>query len=131
MNNNCVLKHNVKGFALIEVLIAAGVLSIILLSIYSGISTSMKVISGARNRTYAVIIARSVLNEFRYDKMRGMDLSEVPADDYPGFTYSRVTVRYENPLTGALPANKTTITVTWKDNTRDKNYTLSYIYPTF
>ena len=121
-------KH--RGFALIEVLIAVTILSIILLSIYSGVSTSLNVMTGARNYTTAMIIARSRLNEFRTAKMRGTDLSMEPVEEYPDFRYNRVTERFEHPLLGSLPAKRTEITVVWRENEREKKYSISYIYPT-
>jgi len=119
-----------SGFALIEILIAVTILSIILLSVYSGVSTSINVISGTRNYTSAMMIARSKLNEFRMARMRGTDLSSEPVDEFPGFNYSRVTERFEHPLLGPLPAKRTEIIVSWRENEKEKKYELSFIYPT-
>ena len=119
-----------NGFALIEVLIAAAVLSVILLSIYSGISTSINVILRAQNHTTATLLAKSKMNEFILDRFRGMDINEQPVEGFENFYFSRETVRYENPLVGPLPANQTTITISWRINNREKNYELVYIYPT-
>ena len=121
---------NYYGFALIEVLIAAAVLSIILLSIYSGISTSANVITRSQRHTTATMLAKSKMNEFILDGFRGMDINEQPIEDFSNFYLSRETVRYENPLAGPLPANKTTITISWKENQRERKYELVYIYPT-
>ncbi|PKL40874.1 MAG: hypothetical protein CVV44_04505 [Spirochaetae bacterium HGW-Spirochaetae-1] len=123
-------KSSRSGFALIEVLIAVTILSIILLSIYSGISTSINVMSGAKNYTRAMIIAKSKMNEFIDSKMRGTDLNHEPVEEYENFFINRVTQRFEHPLLGPLPAKETEITVTWRENDREKEYSISYIYPT-
>ena len=119
-----------RGFALIEVLIAVAILSVILMSLYSGISTSINVISGAKNYTRAMLIAKTKMNEFRSLRMRGTDLNSEPVDEFQGFYYDRITERFEHPMLGPLPAKKTVINVTWKENDRPKKYSISYIYPT-
>ena len=121
---------NLYGFALIEVLIAAAVLSIILLSIYSGIATSVNVITRAQHHTTATMLAKSKMNEFILDRFRGMDVNEEPIENFDRFYFSIETIRYENPFLGPLPANQTTITISWKESNREKKYELIYIYPT-
>ena len=121
---------NSYGFALIEVLIAASVLSIILLSIYSGIATSVNVITRSQHHTTAIMLAKSKMNEFIIDRFRGMDVNEEPIENFENFYFSRETIRYENPFLGPLPANQTTITISWRQNNREKKYDLIYIYPT-
>lgn len=120
---------NKKGFALIEVLIAVSILSIVLLSIFSAVSTTLHVLSGVRNSTRAMFIARSKLNELTMHRMRGTDISREEVKSYPGFTWSRETERYEHPLLGPLGAKKTEITVNWTDNGRERSYSITYIYP--
>lgn len=119
-----------SGFALIEVLIAVAILSIILMSIYSGISTSINIISGAKNFSRAMLIAKSKMNEFRAHRLRGTDLNRETVDEYPDFSFSRVSERFEHPLLGPLPAQKTVITVYWREYNIDKEYSIAYIYPT-
>ncbi len=121
------LKMN-KGFALVEILIAITILSMLLLSIYTSVSASIGVISGTKNYTRAMIIAKSQINEFIVLKMRGADISREAVEEYRGFSFSRETKRYENPLLGPIPAKKTDITVFWEENSKEKKYTLSYIY---
>lgn len=117
-----------SGFVLIEVLIAVTILSVILLSVYSGISSGINVVGNSRNYTRAIIIARSLMNEFRLDKMQGVDLRSASVNNYPDFFYDRVTERYENPMLGPLPVNKTEITVKWKYKGIDNSYRISMIY---
>ena len=117
-----------SGFVLIEVLIAVTILSVILLSVYSGISSGINVVGNSRNYTRAIIIARSLMNEFRLDKMQGVDLRSAPVNNYPDFFYDRVTERYENAMLGPLPVNKTEITVKWKYKGIDNSYHISMIY---
>ena len=64
-----------SGFALVEVLIALAILSIVLMSIFSAVSTTLNVLSGVRSSTRAMIIARSKLNEFIGGRMKGNDIS--------------------------------------------------------
>ncbi len=117
-----------KGFALVEILIAITILSMLLLSIYTSVSASIGVISGTKNYTRAMIIAKSKMNEFILLRMRGSDISRESVKEYEDFTFSRETTRYENELLGPIPAQKTDITVFWKENGREKKYSLSYIY---
>jgi len=117
------------GFALIEILIAITILSILLLGIFSGLSAGIFAISGNKNLTIAMIIARSKLNEFILEKMRGSDVQKEPVDEYPNFYYSKEVKRFEHEIFGPLDANRVEITVLWKDRGRDKKYNLFYIYP--
>lgn len=117
-----------KGFVLIEVLISVTILSVVLLSVYSGISSGLNIVGNSRNYTRAMIIAKSLMNEFRSDKMKGVDMKSAPVAGYPDFNYDRVSERYENPLLGPLPVNRTAITVRWKYKGIDNNYILTMIY---
>ncbi len=118
-----------RGFALIEVLIAVSILSIVLLSIFSAVSTTLHVLSGVRNSTRAMFIARSKLNELIIHRMRGTDIDHEEVKAYPGFTWSRETERYEHPLLGPLGAKKTEITIHWDDKGIKRSYSVTYFYP--
>lgn len=117
-----------NGFVLIEVLIAVTILSVVLLSVYSGISSGINIISNSRNYTTAMMAGKSLMNEFRSNNMRGADMKDVPVEGYPDFRYDRTSERYDNPLFGPLPVKKTEITVKWKYKGIENNYTLQYIY---
>ena len=116
------------GFALIEVLVAVTIVSIVVVSIYSGVSTGSMAITQNSNLTKAIIVARSRMNEFRLSGMRGTDLSQEEVKEYPGFVYSRITERYENPMLGPLPAKKTVIKVSWQERGRERNYSLFTVF---
>ena len=122
------MKNN-RAFALIEILIAMTVLSIVLLSVYSGVSSGIHVMSGNKNHTTAMIIAKSSMIEFIHERMREPDVSDEPVEDNQNFYLTRTTERFEHPLLGPLPARKTTITVSWKERERPRDYTITYIYP--
>lgn len=117
------------GFAIIEILIAITILSIVLMGIISGVSAGVVAISANKNLTRAIIIAKSRLNEFLVDNMRGPDIQGESVKEYPGFTYSRQSKRYEHELFGPIGARKVDITITWQERGRDKKYTFNYIYP--
>lgn len=117
-----------RGFVLIEVLIAVTILSVVLLSVYSGISSGINIIGNSKNYTTAMMAGRSLLNEFRSNNMRGPDMKDVPVEGYPDFRYDRTSERYENPLFGPLPVKKTEIVVKWKYKGIENNYSLQYIY---
>jgi type II secretion system protein I len=117
-----------KGFVLVEILIALAILSIVLISVISGVTSSIYVIAGMRNYTQAMLVARSSMNEFIVRNMRGTDLKDEPLKDYPGFYCTRVTKRFEHPLLGPLPANMTDVIVTWNERGRKKEYKISYVY---
>jgi len=117
-----------RGFVLIEVLIAVTILSVILLSVYSGISSGINVISNSRNYTTAMMAGRSLMNEFRSNNMRGADMKDVPVDGYSDFKYDRTSERYDNPLFGPLPVKRTEIVVKWKYKGIENRYALQYIY---
>ncbi|OHD64125.1 MAG: hypothetical protein A2176_00585 [Spirochaetes bacterium RBG_13_51_14] len=125
------MKQN-KGFVLVEILVALAILSIVLLSVISGVQSSIYVIAGMKNYTRAMLIARSRMNDFILRNMRGTDLKDEPVKEYPGFAVSRVTKRFEHPMIdlGPLSANRTEITVNWKERGREREYTVSYIYQT-
>ena len=123
------LNRYAGGFALVEVLIAVAILSIVLLSIFSAVSTTLHVLSGVKDSTRAMLIARSKLNELTIHNMRGTDVSGEEVKSCPGFTWSRETVRYEHPLLGPLGAKKTVITVKWDERGRNRSYSLTYVYP--
>jgi len=117
------------GFVLVEILIALAILSTVLISVISGVTSSVYVISGMKNYTHAMIIARTKMNDFMLKNMRGTDLKGQQVKDSPGFSYSRVTKRFEHPLFGPMQANITDIIVTWRERGRKRNYKISYIYP--
>jgi type II secretion system protein I len=123
-------KVNNSGIALVEVLIALSILTIVVLGIYSKVSQGALSISQTKDLTNAIIIAKSKLNEFKQNKMRGTDLNDEEVDNYPGYTYDRNIERYENDLLPKIPANIVKITVKWKQNNISKNFELSFIYAT-
>lgn len=118
-----------KGFSIIEVLIAITILSIALLSIISGVSAGVVAITGNQNLTKAMIIARSQLNDFIINRMRGLDVNDEPLEDYPEFTLNRETTRFEHEILGPLDANRVQITIKWEERGKQREYVLSYIYP--
>jgi len=122
------MAHRSKGFVLIEVLIAVTILAVVLLSVYSGISSAINVINNSRNYTDAVVTAKSLMNDFRLNKMRGPDLHNIPIEDKPGFRYDRITGRYENLFLGPLIAQKTDIVVKWDYKGVENNFRLSIVY---
>jgi prepilin-type N-terminal cleavage/methylation domain-containing protein len=119
-------KH--KGFVLIEVLIAVTILAVVLLSVYSGISSGINIIGNSKNYTRAMIIAKSLMNEFRSERMKGVDMKDEPVKNLPDFSYDRVTERYENPMLGPLPVNKTAIRVKWRYKGIENSYELTMVY---
>ncbi|MCU0822752.1 MAG: type II secretion system GspH family protein [Spirochaetes bacterium] len=123
------IRKNRKGFSIIEILIAISVLSIALLGIISGVSAGVVAIAGNKNISKAMIIAKSQLNDFISDNMRGLDLSDEAIEEYPGFTYSREIKRFEHELLGPLDADIVKITIKWEERGRKKEYVISYIYP--
>lgn len=117
-----------NAFALIEVLIALTIASIIVLSIYSGVSQGTLAISRNAGFTRASLIAKNKLNEFRLANYRGTDLSNEEVKEYDGFTYSREITRYENAMLGPLPAKKAVITVKWTEGGREKSFSLFTLF---
>jgi prepilin-type N-terminal cleavage/methylation domain-containing protein len=122
------LKTKPSGYALIEILIAVTIISIVIITIYSAVTTGSRSIAGYKNVTNAVIIAKSILSEFKLTKPK-LDLSDKPVKGFDGYTYNRTIERYENPLLGPVPVNKLNITVVWKENNHERKYTLEYIFP--
>ncbi len=118
-----------NGFALIEILIAITILSISLIGITSAVSGGIIAISRNKNLTKAMIIAKSKLNEFELNNMRGPDINNEQVKEYAGFTYSRTVKRFEHELFGPLDAKRIEITVKWQEKERDRLYSISYIYP--
>ncbi len=108
---------------------AIAILSIVLLSVFSAVSTSINVLSGSKDHTKAMIIARSMLNEFILKRHRGTDMNKLTLEDYPGYLYSRVSKRFEHDLLGPIPAKITKIIISWNDKGKERNYSITYIYP--
>ena len=127
------MKMNKKGFALVEILIAITILSIVLLSVFTGVSASVNALAGSKKYTMAMIIAKSKLNDFLLNKKRGVDISKEPIQEYPDFYYTRLTERYENELLEMLgplyTVKKTDIIISWKEKNKDLEFRLSFIYP--
>ncbi len=126
--NRWICPGTCRGFALIEILIALSILSIILLSVFSSVSSGIYVMNGNRNATRAVIIAKSKLNEFILKEMRGADVQNEQVRGESGFVYSRKTEPFRHPLLGALPAFQTQVTVSWIERGRKKHYSVFYVY---
>lgn len=126
-NDRTALSIQRWGFALIEVLISVTILSIVMLSVISGVQSCIYVISENKNYTKAMMIAKGKMNEFLLEKMRGADLSNEAVAEYPGFYYSRRTSPYTHPM---LPfqVKMTEISVTWKSERKSSSYKISYIY---
>lgn len=120
---------NCRGFAIIEILIAITILSIVMLGIISGVSAGIVAISGNKNSTKAMIIAKNKLNEFLLVRKRGTDIQEEAVKEYPGYNFSRKITRYEHPMFGPLDAKRVEIIVFWEERGMKKNYSISYIYP--
>jgi prepilin-type N-terminal cleavage/methylation domain-containing protein len=116
-----------KGFALIEVLISVTILSIVMVSVMSGVLSCIYVFSENQNYTKAILIARTKMNEFVIEKMRGLDVVNEPVKEYPGFYYSRKTLPYAHPML-PMPVKKTDIVITWKSEHNKNPYKISYIY---
>ncbi len=120
-----------KGFALVEILIAVAILSMVLLSVISGVSSSIYVISGMKNQTQAVLLARTKMNDFILHDLRGTDIKREEVREFPGFAYTRTTRPFEHPwFQGPVPMNITEITINWKEKEREREYKISYIYQT-
>jgi type II secretion system protein I len=118
-----------NGFALIEVLIALSILSIIVMSVYSAVGASSTILSGSGNRAKAMLIVKNRLNEFITSGMRGPDVTMEPVEGNPNFFYSRSSEKYENYLFPTLSARKYTFTITWNENKAVRTYKISYVNP--
>jgi type II secretion system protein I len=117
-----------QGFALIEVLVAVTIVSIVVVSIYRGVSAGSIAIGQNSNLTKAILIAQSRMNEYRIAGLRGTDLSHEEVKEFQGFTFSRTTERFEHPMLGPLPAKKTVITVFWSEQNWERKYSLFTVY---
>ena len=124
--------HNNLGMALIELVISITILSIALLGIHARLTTSMNIIGDSKNQTKALMIAKSLMNEFRDNNMREADISDSSIDKYPDFTYDRTTIRYEDefitPMINPMIINKVTIKVKWEYKGKEQSSELSMIY---
>jgi type II secretion system protein I len=127
--NQTVMRKLKNGFALIEILIAITILSISLISIVSGVSGGIIAVSKNKNLTRAMIIAKNKLNEFEMNNMRGPDIKNEEVKEYAGFTFSREVKRFEHELFGPLDAKRIEIIVRWQEKGNNKEYLISYIYP--
>ena len=118
---------NNKGFALLEVLIAMMILSVILLNVLSAVSTGIKAISLVKSNTIAVLIAKNELNDFILSSMRGTDLKDETIEEYPGFKFSRETTKLDLGL-GPFELKKTLISVNWTERGKERTYDLTFLH---
>ena len=93
-----------RGFAIIEILIAITILSTVLLTVISGVSAGIVAITGNKNLTIAMTIAKNKLNEFQLLNMRGADIKSEDVKEYPGFKFSRDSKRYVIAMFGRIDA---------------------------
>lgn len=119
---------NRNGFALVEILIALAILSISLLSLFSALNRSIQAVSSTRNRTRAIMIGRSTMNDFIMQRMRGPDIAEKTESGGVEFLVARKTERFEHPMLGPLPAKQTKVTVSWQEKGVTRSFDMDYIY---
>jgi type II secretory pathway pseudopilin PulG len=116
------------GFAIVEILVAITILSVALLAIASGVSSGILAISGNKNMSRAMIIAKSRLNEFLLYNTRGTDIQTEPVREYPGFFFTRKISRYEHEVFGPVNARRAEFTVSWDERGSRKSFSLSYLF---
>lgn len=122
-------QHFRNGFTLIEILVALSILSIVLLSLFSSVSSCIYAIKGNAAYTRGLLIARNSMNELLSKNMRAPDMDREPAGNGE-FKISRVTKRFEHPLLPSLVnANITTVTVFWQEGSKETSCSLSYVFP--
>ncbi len=86
-------RHHAPGFTLLEVLIALAILSVCLLAIYQGYSTSLAVVTSTRKLTTAVSYARNELARWeRMDPVPEVSVEQgtfPPGDPMAGYSWRR------------------------------------------
>jgi general secretion pathway protein I len=105
----------VKGFTLLEVMIALAIMAGVILTVISSFNYHLSVVSRDREETIAVLLARAKLDD------PGFKPGEVAkgtfAPDWPGITWEAAVKPTESPATAGL-LNQLTLTVSWDEDRR-------------
>ena len=121
---------NRRGFALIEVLVALTVLSIVIIPVLSSVSAAVNSIHTSKAYTKAIIIAKQYMNEFISSGMRSeIGPKDEAVKEYEGYKVDMNVEKFEHPLIpNVISAKKAVIDVKWVQGKRKNKFQLIYIY---
>lgn len=117
-----------RGFSLMEILIALGVAGLALAVMLTTLSTSNQHALGSRNRSVAILMAQSLMDDIETHKFGDPkpqwwdEAEEEPVDVWIAGRQQKMvfqkTVTCEGSFVGNGTANKdlVTITITWREN---------------
>ncbi len=104
-----------KGFTLLEVMIALAIMAGVILTVISSFNYHLSVVSRDREETIAVLLARAKLDDPNFKP--GEAGKGTFAPDWPGFTWETVITQAESPDAAGL-LNQLTLTVSWNEDRR-------------
>ncbi len=104
-----------KGFTLLEVMIALAIMAGVVLTVISSFNYHLSVVSRDREETIAMLLARAKLEDPSFVKSVAGKGTFAP--DWPGFAWKTEIQPADFPgVTGQL--NQLTMTVSWDDERR-------------
>lgn len=112
-----------KGFTLLEVLIALAIMAGVILTVISSFNYHLSVVSRDREETIAVLLARTKLDDPAFNAKQAGKGTFAP--DWPGIAWETVIKPAEIPGTAGL-LNQVTLTVSW-DAERRKISLVKYV----
>ncbi len=119
-----------RGFTLIEVLLAASIMTVALTLILSGFSTCLRAAAEARRYTEAALLLERKIAELEMaDSLEvGSEEGQFEDDDgeveYPGYTW-RVEIEEAEDVENLLVA---TVTISWRDRGRDRSVEVTRLF---
>lgn len=126
MNRDRAEKRGMRGFTLVEVVIAAAIFAVAAVALMAGFLSGLMLVESGRTMATAAADARTVLEEMR--RQSGSGLAAVTQVNWPtwardtgGLTSlenERVSVSYRNPAADPLEA---TVTVNWTERNRARS----------
>jgi general secretion pathway protein I len=113
----------VKGFTLLEVMIALAIMAGVILTVISSFNYHLSLVSRDREETIAMLLARAKLDDPAF--VKDVAAQGTFAPDWPGFAWKTVIMPADIPGTAGL-LNQLTLTVSW-DNERRKLSLVQYV----
>ncbi len=104
-----------KGFTLLEVMVALAIMAGVLLTVITSFSHHLSVVSRDRDETVAILLARAKLEELEMPNAQSDKKSDSFAPDHPEMEW----LIAEEPLkVGEITLTKRTLTVSWDQKKR-------------
>jgi type II secretion system protein I len=112
-----------KAFSLVEVLVAVGVLATAIVAVFRSYATVLSAVGFSRNMTQACLLSEEKLGEAR---SRYTAFGEVSGSGSRVLRNTKFNWKYEIKDADTPELKQLHLTVSWKENTRKKEYPLEF-----